>query len=290
MLEAEVLCRHPMRAVDVTDAKPSCDDQAVVAPDDDPADGQPTITGHSSGRAGMPAVQMPPLLVVLDLDETLVHAHFNPSLHHDFCLGEGNTLRVQTRPGVQEFLKWLRQPQVEVAVYTAGSDVYAAGVLAQLDPNRTLVSKCLSREMCVPAPIQFAYSKDLAKLNSDMRRTVLVDNSPLSFWCQPHNGILIRDWLGDFEHEDLELLRIQEIIERLLDVADVREVLKAEFDIEGLIENVVNQHLQMSCFLCCVNCGMASLCVGGAFGTGVYTGQWFCSNCWVAWGTPVFQN
>lgn len=268
-----------MRDNDVIVERPSCGALTDVAVDIVSAPLRQKLTSS-----------MPPLLVVLDLDETLVHAHFDPSQHHDFCLGEGNKLCVQERPGVQEFLEWLRQPQVEVAVYTAGSDVYASGILAQLDPERSLVGKCLSREMCVPAPIQSAYSKDLSKLNCDMRRTVLVDNSPISFWCQPHNGILIGDWRGDFEHEDLELLRIQEIIERLIAVADVREVLKAEFDLESTVEAVVNQYLQMTSFLYCASCGMISFGICGAFGTGAYTGQWFCRNCWMAWGTPMVQN
>ncbi|GFE55180.1 CTD small phosphatase 2, putative [Babesia ovis] len=103
----------------------------------------------------------PKLLVVLDLDETLVHMHDRPDEQHDYLVNivehEGNstspqepdtssavvgftvhpTMQVSLRPGVLEFFRYLKQhpSRYTVALYTAGTRHYANAILHALDPD-----------------------------------------------------------------------------------------------------------------------------------------------------------
>jgi RNA polymerase II subunit A small phosphatase-like protein len=39
--------------------------------------------------------------------------------------------------------------------------------------------------------------QDMARLNRDLRRTLLVDDTPLAFLHQPHNGVPVLGFRGD---------------------------------------------------------------------------------------------
>eukprot|EP00446_Apocalathium_sp_SHHI-4_P061855 CAMPEP_0177417748 /NCGR_PEP_ID=MMETSP0368-20130122/68825_1 /TAXON_ID=447022 ORGANISM="Scrippsiella hangoei-like, Strain SHHI-4" /NCGR_SAMPLE_ID=MMETSP0368 /ASSEMBLY_ACC=CAM_ASM_000363 /LENGTH=282 /DNA_ID=CAMNT_0018887369 /DNA_START=72 /DNA_END=916 /DNA_ORIENTATION=+ len=207
-----------------------------------------------------------PLLVVLDLDETLVHATLCPGprpgsarqpalrgfdrgafeadappwlswlpasrLYQeqvDFAVeGRGLVLGlfeeiplfISVRPGAADLLRWLKaQPDIEVAVYTAGTEQLATQTLSRLGLDGVLA---LYRQECVPFGLPV--TKDLTKLRQDMSRVVLVDNQKRSFWLQPQNGILVADWLGS-EPGDTELWRVRSELERLAEIEDVRQVL-----------------------------------------------------------------
>lgn len=54
--------------------------------------------------------------------------------------------------------------------------------------------------------IQGIYVKDLSRLNRDLSRTIIIDNSPESYLLQPENAIPIRPFFGD--KGDRELLDI----------------------------------------------------------------------------------
>ena len=105
------------------------------------------------------------LLVVLDLDETLVHASLStnfpgvPRLWQpkvDFeatgpnlivGLGEEMPLYVSLRPKAIDFVRWLKAQPIDVAVYTAGTKSYAKQTLRKLDLESV---KALYRDDCVP--------------------------------------------------------------------------------------------------------------------------------------------
>ena len=69
------------------------------------------------------------LVVVLDLDETLVYAREGPVL---------------PRPGLEELLQTLRELQCEVIVWTAGERDYAQEVLQRID-TAGVVQHCVYR-------------------------------------------------------------------------------------------------------------------------------------------------
>lgn len=190
--------------------------------------------------------QLTRLLVVLDLDETLLHASLckdaawswtqNPRLWQpaeiDFeAKGKGLVLGlteevplfVSLRPGAKEFVSWLKsKEEIDIAVYTAGTQQYASQSLDLLGLEQF---PALYRDECIPFGLPLA--KDLRKLREDLSRVVLVDNSKKSFWLQPDNGLLVSDWDGT-NFTDQELTRVKEELLTLLDLEDVRPALRGK--------------------------------------------------------------
>lgn len=69
--------------------------------------------------------------------------------------------------------------------------------------------------------------------STDMSRTVLVDNNPLSFICQPTNGILVASFYDD--PNDTALASVMQLIRHLDQAGDVRPILKDMFRLDTLL-------------------------------------------------------
>lgn len=81
-----------------------------------------------------------------------------------------------------------------------------------------------------------AFLKDLSVLgieSTDMSRTVLVDNNPLSFICQPTNGVLVASFYDD--PNDTALASVMQLIRHLDHAGDVRPILKDMFRLDTLL-------------------------------------------------------
>jgi RNA polymerase II subunit A small phosphatase-like protein len=162
------------------------------------------------------------ICLVLDLDETLVHSSFTPIDGADFEIplnmqGETHTVYVKKRPGVDHFLAVVAE-SFEVIVFTASLALYANPVMDLLDPNRVVHGR-LYREHCVL--IGGCYVKDIAKLGRDLKRTLIVDNSPLSYALQPENSVPIEGFFND--ESDRELERVLGLLEKAKALPDVRK-------------------------------------------------------------------
>ena len=109
------------------------------------------------GDSQLLAPALAPLRIALDLDHTLVCSHLDPHRACDFKLldlpGTDQVVRVQKRPGVDAFISWLAQQPVEVSVFTAASESYAARITAELDPEGRVIKKVRSREACSPSSV-----------------------------------------------------------------------------------------------------------------------------------------
>ncbi|KAI0563908.1 NLI interacting factor-like phosphatase [Gracilaria domingensis] len=174
----------------------------------------PTPSQHAEGR----------ICLVLDLDETLVHSSFTPLPNADFEIpldmqGEIHTVYVKKRPGVDNFLKKASE-WFEIVIFTASLALYANPVVDLLDPHN-LVELRLYREHCVL--IGGCYVKDIAKLGRDLKRTVIIDNSPLSYVLQPENAIPISAFFTD--DNDRELDKTLALLEQARKLDDVRKAL-----------------------------------------------------------------
>jgi carboxy-terminal domain RNA polymerase II polypeptide A small phosphatase len=159
--------------------------------------------------------------LILDLDETLVHSSFTPIDAADFEIpldmaGETHTVFVKKRPGVDQFLEQCAL-HYEVIVFTASLSLYANPVMDLLDPKRYCHAR-LYREHCVL--VGGCYVKDLAKLGRDLKRTIIIDNSPLSYALQPENAIPIEAFFTD--EADRELVKMLKLLEAAKDLRDVR--------------------------------------------------------------------
>ena len=83
-----------------------------------------------------------------------------------------------------------------------------------------------------------AYVKDLefAWGGDQMKRTVLVDNNPLSFLANPENGILVSSFFND--PNDKTLLAVQDLLHDLDEEEDVRPVLDARFGLRDSFQKL----------------------------------------------------
>ncbi|KAL1775517.1 carboxy-terminal domain RNA polymerase II polypeptide A small phosphatase 2 [Sigmodon hispidus] len=160
----------------------------------------PEVTEQDQGR----------ICVVIDLDETLVHSSFKPINNADFIVPveiEGTTHQVYVlkRPYVDEFLRRMGE-LFECVLFTASLAKYA-------DPVTDLLDRCgvfrarLFRESCVFH--QGCYVKDLSRLGRDLRKTLILDNSPASYIFHPENAVSGSDrpnasgWDKGFHHSAL---------------------------------------------------------------------------------------
>lgn len=80
----------------------------------------------------------------------------------------------------------------EIVLFTAGLEDYARPIVDALDQNYK--GSFQGRRLYRPATVScdlYPCIKDLSKLGRDLRRTVLIDDTPLAFLNQPDNGIPI---------------------------------------------------------------------------------------------------
>nr|XP_025043962.1 carboxy-terminal domain RNA polymerase II polypeptide A small phosphatase 2 [Pelodiscus sinensis] len=142
----------------------------------------PEVTQQDQGR----------ICVVIDLDETLVHSSFKPINNADFVV----PVEIE---GTMHQVSW-----------------YA-------DPVTDLLDRCgvfrtrLFREACVFH--QGCYVKDLSRLGRDLRKTLILDNSPASYIFHPENAVPVQSWFDDMA--DTELLNLIPVFEELSAAEDV---------------------------------------------------------------------
>lgn len=175
--------------------------------------------------------------LVLDLDETLVHSCLDGTGSADFSFevgfnGQFHTVNVQQRPHLYHFLDSVAQ-LYEVVIFTASQKVYAEQLLDILDPEGCLIQHRLYRDDCVY--VDGNYLKDLTVLGRDLKRTVIVDNSPHAFGFQVDNGIPIESWY--YDDSDQELLGLLPLLEQLAKDEDVRPKISETFKTRELIES-----------------------------------------------------
>jgi Dullard-like phosphatase family protein len=196
-------------------------------------------TGSSSSKSNSNK-----LTVVLDLDETLIHSFLLtekiqqqqatstncPSpLSFDVILGPDVKIRVNKRPGLDQFLKWASQ-RFDLVCFTASRHDYANPILDVLDPDGTIFQRRLFRQHCSPSPLfPAAFTKDLSILGIPMERVVLVDNS-LHCFSQISNGIPIIPFFNNVW--DVALYELSLLLETCNLHMDVRGFLQRTFSLE----------------------------------------------------------
>lgn len=158
--------------------------------------------------------------LALDLDETLVHSSFQPVAQAHFVIpvtieGIVHNVFVIKRPGVDEFMRRVGE-HYEVLIYTASLSKYADPLLDKLDIHRVIANR-LFRENCVFH--EGHYVKDLSLLNRDIKQTIIVDNSPMSYIFHPENAIDCSSFIDD--PSDVEMWQIADFLVGIKDCEDV---------------------------------------------------------------------
>src|SRR5688572_23717435 len=122
------------------------------------------------------------LLLVLDLDETLIHA--SESRLSQAADYELPPYFIYRRPGLAEFLSAV-SPAFRLAVWTSSSPAYARAVCPLIFPDLQRLEFVWARDRCTPTRAfdtdSWCDAKPLKKLKRrgyDLDRVVVVDDSP----------------------------------------------------------------------------------------------------------------
>jgi len=160
---------------------------------------------------GWPSQMGPaPRTLVLDLDETLVHTTWDRK--HGW--------RTQRRPYLDKFLRTLVN-HYEIVVFSCGLMHTVDPVIGAIDPNQQLIMYRLYRDSSVYR--KGKYIKDLSRLNRDLNRVVMIDDSAEHCADQPENAIIVPRFEGD--KDDIVLMQLIPLLKGMAenDVPDVRE-------------------------------------------------------------------
>lgn len=151
-------------------------------------------------------------LLVLDLDETLLHARGRGQTelpwtpHHQVA-----QFRVHLRPGVEDFMDEVLDRFVAVGVWTSASRDYAVAMLERFVDRRRL-RFIYTRDRCEQAFDTHGESywvKDLRELEGfcfEPSCIVAVDDKPRGFERSAGNIVPIQPFMGDPEDEELDKL------------------------------------------------------------------------------------
>ncbi|KAL3472223.1 HAD-like domain-containing protein [Aspergillus californicus] len=154
-----------------------------------------------------------PYTLVLSMEDLLVHSEW--SREHGW--------RVAKRPGVDYFLRYLNQ-YYELVLFTSVPSMMADQVLRKLDPYR-IIRWPLFREATRYKDGE--YIKDLAYLNRDLSKVILIDTKEEHARLQPENAVILDKWNGD--PKDKTLVAMIPFLEYLagMGVEDVRPIIKS---------------------------------------------------------------
>lgn len=107
-----------------------------------------------------------------------------------------------------------------MVIFTAAVKDYADQILDTID-KKDCISHRLYREHTRLE--DYVSIKDLALINRDLSKTIIVDNIASNFKLQPRNGVAISTWTGD--PDDISLLNLIPVLVKIAKdgVKDVRD-------------------------------------------------------------------
>lgn len=155
-------------------------------------------------------------ILILDLDETLIHS----------SLTSYGTYVTIKRPFVHIFLNYISQ-KFDIILFTAAAQEYADPIIDDLDPYNIIFKKRYYRNSCIYSSKNQTLIKDITIIGNDMKSIAIIDNTPMSYSMQPENGIPIISWYND--KNDNELLKLIPILNIISESKDVRSIISEYF-------------------------------------------------------------
>lgn len=196
-------------------------------------------------------------VLVLDIDETLLHADFDNCFkklkNYDHILkfrkpkenntenSNGNedfiTVGLIFRPCLKEFLNSIKE-NFNVFLYTSAHENYAKAIADLLDPDHSLFKMVFSREDCIQLDNQI-YIKNLDYFG-DPKNVVILENNMYSFMNHLSNGILTYSFY--FDKKDRELGNVLNYLNNyIVPAEDVRVVNENLFHFQSDLNNMENE-------------------------------------------------
>jgi len=164
-------------------------------------------------------------LLVLNLDETLIHATKEPKKEPHFKVGEYS---VYKRPYLKAFLNFCNE-HFNIGVWTSATKDYASEIVKEIFPKEIELKFLWARERCT-AQRDFdnndtIWIKDLKKLKRKgykLSQIIVVDDSPEKLKRQYGNLVRIEPFYGD--ENDNELKKLQKYLKILKNTPNIREI------------------------------------------------------------------
>lgn len=182
-------------------------------------------------------------VLVLDLDETLIHSLSRGTPRSLGSSGSCHMIELKVnsvatlyyvykRPFCDFFLKEISR-WFELQIFTASVKEYADPIIDWLESEivdhkqggAPVFTKRYYRGDCTYRQ-GVGYIKDLSKIfakDEDLKNVIILDNSPISYALQEHNGVMIEGWIND--QNDRDLLNLIPMLYSLSLCIDVRFIL-----------------------------------------------------------------
>ncbi len=167
------------------------------------------------------------ILLILDLDETLIHSVDNAlGSEADFSVGE---LLVYQRPHLREFLKGCSEV-FDIAIWSSGGSEYVSAIVNVIFPVTQPVfvwSRSRCTEKFDPETNCVFFKKDLKKVTRrgySLKKILVVEDQKRNLQGQYGNAVYVSPFLGDMN--DAELKDLLPFLQRLATAEDVRAIEK----------------------------------------------------------------
>ncbi|WP_299683009.1 HAD family hydrolase [uncultured Dokdonia sp.] len=150
------------------------------------------------------------ILLILDLDETLIHAtEVQQDIPHCFTYAD---YYIYKRPYLEEFLKMV-SVYFDLAIWSSADDRYVEDIVAQIKPPTIDFkfiwgrSRCTTRrDYSLDTYIHEKRLKKVKKQGYTIERMLIVDDSPEKTKDNYGNAIYINPFEGNQEDHELQLL------------------------------------------------------------------------------------
>lgn len=167
-----------------------------------------------------------PLNLIFDLDNTLIYSSTQPFSLSDFAITLNDTenyevIYILKRPHLDDFLSYLTRFST-LYLYTTATREYTKQILNNIDPLGTYFKKVFCREDCTNDGNN-NYIKDISKCNTDLSRTIIIDNNPAAYGPKETNPNLIPIFPFHGNSNDRELTKMLKLLEKYTFVDDVRK-------------------------------------------------------------------
>jgi len=178
------------------------------------------------------------ILVILDIDETLVYATKNRlDVEHDFKLGD---YFVYKRPHFDEFIDFIER-NFRFAIWSSATDSYVDEMTQKLEVHEKAIFCWARSKATFKRPSTFDSDgnlnidsvnhhffikrlKKVKKLGFDLERILIIDDTPHKSQENYGNAIYISEFKGD--KNDNELLKLTEYLTTQKQVDNVRQIEK----------------------------------------------------------------
>lgn len=167
-------------------------------------------------------------ILILDLDETLIHATSTPLLIQEDFLFEHYF--VYKRPYLDRFLIDISK-HYKLGIWSSADDDYVEHIVDKIRPNNVDFeiiwgnSKCsYKRDMELDT---YIYEKRLDKLRKkgfDLKKIIIIDDSPEKARANYGNAVYINEFNG--EQQDQELLLLYDYLVSIKKIDNVRTLEK----------------------------------------------------------------